>query len=603
MNFRAVLLSIAIISLCFSYFLFTNQQYFSVISMVAIFVLALLAAFLFLKADEISSYPNKKNYLIVSAAILIFITIYEVLYSHPTGDEETFALQVIAIVTIATLISLCGIYLTAELFKSSKKKGNMLILIIAVCLVLTSFIAFLSMYGFNPTSWNGVDEIAYNYYAAKLFDQGINPYVSSMQPILNERHIYPTLQLDGNFEYAYEYPALSFLVFFFIPLLNITSFYIFILIVTIFSVFIAYLLYHKSGFNTSLLLPIGVWLFFSFILVGTTTHYLAVAVFVLLAYLERKNALLSGILLGLAASTTQLAWFFLPFFYVLELREFGKESLYKQVLASALVFVAVNAYFVARSPQQTVDNIFGLLGLNKLPPYGTNFMQFSYAFYPLSYWYSTFISIAVFVTLLVLFYFYTKTLLPFIMIVPAMIFFFSWRNISIYDLPAIPLIFAVYYCSSGSKDLIHKKSYIVYAFAALALVGVIVAIYSHAIYMENQGIHINRITPIIYISSAASGNLYSLGGFVANVSSNEPFPENVSFYIVSRSPNNEAYEPGALLPQLAPGSSRNYTVSFQLGRIDNSTRIFVMVFSKDYITSTTLNITLSAPPGSAQPIG
>ncbi|MGA3020391.1 MAG: hypothetical protein ABSD68_00360 [Candidatus Micrarchaeales archaeon] len=570
--------------------------------MVSIFVLALLAAFIFLKADEISSRPDKNTYLIVSVAILIIITLYEVLFMHPTGAEESFTLNVVFLVSIATLISLGGIYLTAEVFKRPSKKGNLLILIVIICLLLTSSLSFLSMYGFNPTNWSGVDEVAYNYYAAYLFDHGSNPYVSSMEPILNQRHIFPTLQLDGNYEYAYEYPAFSFLVFFFMPLLNITSFYTFIVLVTVFSVFISYFLYYKSGFNASLLLPLGVWLFFSFILVGTTTHYLAIAVFVLLAYLERKNALLSGVLLGLAASTIQLAWFFIPFFYVLELREFGKKPFYNQVVSSILIFVLVNAYFVALSPHQTISNIFGLLGLNKLPPYGTNFMQFSYAFYPLSYWYSTFMSITVFMTLLILFYFYTKTLLPFIAVVPAMIFFLSWRNISIYDLPAIPLIFAVYYCSSNSKDLIEKKSYIVYAFAALVLIGVVVAIYSHAAYVENQGIRINSIIPILYISNATGGNMYRLGGFVANVSNNEPVAENVSFYMTSRSPNNEAYTPGSMLPVLAPGSSRNYTINFQLGLVNNSTRLFVMVFTRDYITSTTLNITIRAPPKATQPL-
>jgi uncharacterized membrane protein len=601
MNFRAILLSIAIISLCLSYFLFTNQQYFSVISMISIFIFALLSAFLFLKADEISSRPNKETYLIVSAAILIFFTVYEVLYSHPTGDEETFALHVLFLVSIATLISLGGIYLSGEVFKSSRRKGPLLVLIVAICLILTSSISFLSMYGFNPTSWNGVDEVAYNYYAAKLFDHGINPYVSSMQPILTERHIFPTLQLDGNYEYAYSYPALSFLIFFLIPMLNITSFYSFIALVTMFSVFASYFLYYKSSFNVSLLLPLGVWLFFSFILVGTTTHYLAIVIFVLLAYFERKNALLSGVFLGLAASIIQLAWFFIPFFYVLELREFGKKPFYNQVVSSILIFIAVNAYFVALSPKQTISNIFGLLGLNKLPPYGTNFMQFSYAFYPLSYWYSTFISITVFMTLLILFYFYTKTLLPLIAVVPAMIFFLSWRNITLYALPAIPLIFAVYYCHNSSKDLIEKKSYIVYAFAALVIVGVIVAVYSHGTYVANQGIHINSIIPIIYVSSTTSRNLYSFGGFIANVSNNEPVAENVSFYMASRSPNNEAYTPGSLLPSLAPGTSKNYTINFQLSMVDNSTRIFVLVFTKDYITSTVMNITIRAPPGNAQP--
>ena len=600
MKFRAALISIAIISLCLSYLLFGSQQYFSVVAMSLIFALALISAFIFLNADASLRF-GKKAYLIASAALLVLIGVYEVLYLHPTADQAAFSLRVLSIVSVAVAISLGGVYLTAREFGRSKEKGWMTILTIVACLALTSMLAFLVMYGFNPTSWNGVDEVAYNYYAASLFDRGINPYVTTMQPILDQRHILPTLQLDGTYEYAYSYPALSFLLFLPIPLLGITSFYSFIAIVVALCVFVSYFLYYKSGFNKTLFLPLGVWLLFSFVLVGATTHYIALAVFVLLAYFERKNALLSGVFLGLAASTIQLAWFFIPFFYVLELREFGKKQLFKQVATSVLIFIAINAYFIALSPQQTITNIFGLLGPNKLPPYGTNLMQLSYAFYSLPYWYSTFISLAVFALFLVLFYFYTKTLLPAIAVVPAMIFFLSWRNIPLYSLPAIPLLLAAYYCHSGTKDLIQKKRHITCAIAALALLGVTVAIYSHALYVQNPGIKISSIMPVIYISSAGGANQYSLGGLVANVISGEQASQNVSFYMASRSPNNEAYVPGSLLPKLEPGQPENYTINFQLGLVGNSTRIFLMAFTKDRITSSTINITIRPPSAGGQP--
>jgi len=39
------------------------------------------------------------------------------------------------------------------------------------------------MHGFVNVPWNGVDELAANYYSAYLTLHGINPYISSMQPI------------------------------------------------------------------------------------------------------------------------------------------------------------------------------------------------------------------------------------------------------------------------------------------------------------------------------------------------------------------------------------------------------------------------------------
>jgi len=166
---------------------------------------------------------------------------------------------------------------------------------------------------------------------------------------------------------------------------------------------------------------------------------------------------------------------------------------------------------------------------------------------------------------------------------PIFIFFLSWRNISIYGLAYIPLLLAVYYGKEGKDevDRIKDKRYIVYGILLIIVIFSIFAVYSHNAYAANNLISINKVYPIIGVSSYG----YYLNGFIANVTNNAEQNETVSFYIISRNPNNEAYVLGSLLPQLATGSTRNYTVNFSLPLVDNKTRIFIFAFSKDYITS------------------
>jgi uncharacterized membrane protein len=596
MGTKSIFLSVGLISLSLSYLLFNNQQYFSMPSMVALFVLALLAAIFFIFAQTLAVNKNKRLLLAGSMLLIAAIAFYELSFSHVTFQDLSFAIGVAMVVFAASLVSAVGVYLTAIAMKSAK--GKMLFIIPVMCLAFTSVFAYLIMYGFSTPNWNGVDELAYNYYAADLFNHGMNPYTTSMEPILTQRHISPTVELDGVYEYAYDYPPLSFLAFLMIPLLGITSFFSFIFIVVMLSIFASFIIYQRSGHQRMLLLPIGIWLFFTFTLVGTSSHYLAIAVFVLLGFLERKRAILSGVLLGLGAATIQLAWFFIPFLFVLELREFGREHFLKQAGAALLTFLAVCAYFVLLSPQQTIGNIFALFGLNKLPFYGINIMQFSYAFYPVAYWYSAFVSIAAFALMLALFYFYTKSLLPMLAVVPAMIFFLSWRNITLYSLPAIPLLLAVYYSENRASDLSKEKRHALYAVIGFSVFALAVAICSNSSYLQQQTLTINRIMPVLYLQNSFNGAYFSLGSLFINVSGTGPTPQNVSFYMVSRSPNFEAYALGSLLPKLSPNSSYNYTIDFQLPMVNNSTKIFVFAFSKDSIVSKELDLAAIAPPSS-----
>jgi|GEM_PF-975608 uncharacterized membrane protein len=611
MDRLSLLLSFAIVWLSLSYLLFTNQQYFSVISMLIIFAMAAAAFVVFLftykytdSGSLVSSVKTDRRIVLLLIVITAFV-VFEIIFNNPGPSSFGQIAPVLLLVFGGVAISIVGIYL---LKRATKGMGSYKIYIAVIfgAIIITAF-AYGLMYGLRSVNWNGIDELAYNYYASYLFVHGTNPYTASMQPILQQKNIFPTVQLNGTFEYAYDYPALSFLPYSFMPLLGISNFFVFIMVAVFFSILAAFAVYRKSGYNNLVLIPLAVWLAASYTLIGTSNQYIAVSIIFLLAYLERKRALLSGMLLGMAASIIQLVWFAIPFFFVLILRENGSEHMLKCIGGAVIAFILINSYFIIISPLVFTKSIFAVFGLTKLVFYGPNIMQLLVSHYPVASWYSAAISMITLLAFLVLYYFYTKTLKPLVAILPAMIFFLSWRNISIYGLPFIPVILAIYYVHDKGadhklEDLIKSKKRLVYSVAFLAVLFVAMAVYSHSNYTKKEILSINSITPILYGQAKFQGP-FGLGGIRVNVANNGNTIEPVSFYVVSRDPSGESYLLSQSMnatsgPQfLLPGESYNYTLQYQLQLVGNNTRMYIFAFSPDYIATKEYAIDL-VPPAS-----
>jgi len=502
------------------------------------------------------------------------------------------AISAFALVFGAVIISTVALYLIGRLMEKMEKRNRMrAYLFIAVALVVTALAAYLFMYGFSRSSWSGVDELAFNYYASYLFIHGVNPYTQSMQPIISQRGIVPSLLVNGTYEYAYDYPALSFLAYVPITALGITNFFSFIFVLVFLSIVAAFAVYQSSGFSKKALLPAAAWLGLSYSLVSVSNTYLAVSVFLLFAYLYRKKSLLAGAFLGLAASTTQLAWFALPFFYVLTLKEDGLKKAAKRIAVSVLVFLAINSYFIALSPRATLVNMFALFGTSKLPFYGPNLMEYLLAYYPVPYAFSTIISVISLLFALVVFYFYQRSAHYILAIVPMFIFFLSWRSISIYSISYVPLLLALLYSDKEEKarGTLKNANLIPIGIVALVILFAVIAVLMHASYAKQDTLQINRIMPVVYTSQ----QYFSLGSIFVNVTNNGNANETVTFDIASRSPNQQAYVLGSTLSQLAPGQSFNYQINFQLPLVNNNTRLFVFAFSKDYTAHAQLNFSLN----------
>jgi len=212
------------------------------------------------------------------------------------------------------------------------------------------------------------------------------------------------------------------------------SFMPFIALLIFFVISAAAIIYIHSGRNLNLFIPLSIWLIACYSLAGVYNVFI-VSIFVLLAYIFAKHSFLPGIFLGIAASVTQLAWFALPFFYIMTFNR--KRGLGMQVFGTAVSFLVINAVFIILSPSAFISDIFGILGTHSLVFFGQNIAQFFYAFYPVSHTYLSTLSITVLLFSMLVYYLYSKSARLLIALAPIFIFFLSWRNISIYGLAHI----------------------------------------------------------------------------------------------------------------------------------------------------------------------
>lgn len=596
MDRTSLLLSFAVVFLAMSYLLYTGQEYFSVAAMVAVFAIALAFAFfvvvLYWKRSNNSFNIRSDRIAMLLIVVFVAIILFVVSYDRIPSNYYSQIPVILLLSLSAVAVSIFGIYMLAKFTSTMRSHSLWVVVIIGILVIAVASYAI--MYSFRSVNWNGIDELAYNYYASYVFAHGHNPYTASMQPILQQRNIFPTVQLDGTFEYAYDYPALSFLPYLFMPALGISNFFSFIIILITLTVFVAYFIYRKSGYSKLALIPIGVWLAITYTLVGTANQYIAVSVLFLVAYVERKRPVLSGILVGLSASIIQLAWFAIPFFLVLAYREYGGKHMLKCIGFAVLAFLLVNGYFMIISPRAFFANVFAVFGLSKLVVFGPNIMQLLISYYPVYSWYSAALSITTILSLLVLFYLYTDTLKPLIAVAPIMIFFLAWRNISIYGIPFIPLIIAIFYVKDGrrAEDILRGKKPIWYVLGAIVVVFALIAVMSHMAYSRKGTMEIVRITPVIYGGAGFVGP-FGLGGIRITMKNNADYSQPVSFYIVSRNPSGYEYVLNSSLNEtLEAHSTINYTLQYSLQSINNGTSIYVSAFNQHYISTKRYRITV-----------
>lgn len=81
--------------------------------------------------------------------------------------------------------------------------------------------------------------------------------------------------------------------------------------------------------------------------------------FLMLGFAEWNSPWVSPLALGVAAGTKQLAWFFLPFYFILSVRQFGWQEALRRMGIVTGVFLLMNGPFILQSPSAYIESIAG----------------------------------------------------------------------------------------------------------------------------------------------------------------------------------------------------------------------------------------------------
>lgn len=82
-------------------------------------------------------------------------------------------------------------------------------------------------------------------------------------------------------------------------------------------------------------------------------------IFLMLAFGEWSSPWVSPLAMGVAIGTKQVAWFFMPLYFILLVRQYGwREGIRRSVIIGA-VFLVINAPFIAQSPAGYISSVLG----------------------------------------------------------------------------------------------------------------------------------------------------------------------------------------------------------------------------------------------------
>jgi hypothetical protein len=185
---------------------------------------------------------------------------------------------------------------------------------------------------------------------------------------------------------------------------------------------------------------------------GTTGLYL---LFLLLGWvLLRKNIWASAAFMGLAATSKQLAWFFVLFYLILILRTIGWRRCFQVGTVIGVVFLVTNVPFVVGGPLTWLKSVFAPL-VDPLFPVGVGIVSFSIAgiISPGMHLMYTLMEIGVLLACLVWYYYRCGKYPDSGLALAVLPLFFAWRSFSIYMSTAAILVFAVVVISHGRSTV------------------------------------------------------------------------------------------------------------------------------------------------------
>lgn len=196
------------------------------------------------------------------------------------------------------------------------------------------------------------------------------------------------------------------------------------------------------------LVSIGLW---NMIACGTLdTLYV---LFILLGWIAKPRWVLSALFIGLAASTKQIAWLYVPFWLIWIQREDGWKPMFRSMGMAAIVFGFVNLPFVFSAPREWAMGVMGPVW-DPLFPRGVGLVNFSIAgILPPSPVLFTALEIAVLMAGAAWFWARGYKHPQVGLLLAALPLFFAWRSYSCYFCFAPLLIFGVLLAQRYRKEM------------------------------------------------------------------------------------------------------------------------------------------------------
>jgi len=185
---------------------------------------------------------------------------------------------------------------------------------------------------------------------------------------------------------------------------------------------------------------------------GTGSLYL---LFLLLGWiLLPRNVWLSAVFMGLAVTSKQLAWFFIPFYLVLLLRQVGWQKSLQLGGVIGGIFFLTNIPFIFSAPQAWAESLFAPL-IDPMFPSGVGVVIFSITGLvpPGTSMVYVLIEMGVLAACLCWYYYNCRKYPDTGLVLAAFPLFFAWRSYSFYFYPAAILLFAAVLVSRGSSAL------------------------------------------------------------------------------------------------------------------------------------------------------
>jgi hypothetical protein len=178
-------------------------------------------------------------------------------------------------------------------------------------------------------------------------------------------------------------------------------------------------------------------------LIGTGQTDTLYLLFILLGWIFRRQLWPSALFMGLAATTKQIAWFFILFYLILILREVGWKRAMQAFGVIALTFFATNLPFMFGAPHDWLQGVLAPIA-DPMFPKGAGLVSFSIAgILPPNSLLFTLMEVGVLLTSLVWYYFNCRKYPQAGLLLAVLPFFFAWRSLSAYFYFAALLVFAL----------------------------------------------------------------------------------------------------------------------------------------------------------------